>query len=92
MTAVGGLAAGPPKVPLSRGYSTGGPNFDVVAPVPFSTVCFRARGSDEANARLLERINDSGKAFLSHTELHGDYTLRFAVGNVRTREDNLRSA
>lgn len=68
------------------------PAFEVVAPVPFSTVCFRLRGPDAPNAQLLERINASGKAFLSHTELDGRYTLRFTVGNVRTTEEHVRGA
>lgn len=66
--------------------------FEVVAPVPFSTVCFRLRGPDEPNRALLDRINASGAAFMSHTELDGRYTLRFTVGNVRTREANVRKA
>ncbi|MGH9633006.1 MAG: pyridoxal phosphate-dependent decarboxylase family protein, partial [Bryobacteraceae bacterium] len=43
------------------------PHFELAAPVPLSLVCFRYRGSDEANRQLLERINASGTTFLSHT-------------------------
>lgn len=65
-------------------------NFEVCAPVPFSLVCFRHRGSNEANRRLLAEINASGKAFLSHTTLNGRFVLRFAIGNFQTTEQDVR--
>ncbi len=68
------------------------PNFELAAPAPFSTVCFRMTGSDEANERLLERINTSRTAFLSHTKLDGRFTLRFTVGNLRTTDAHVRAA
>ena len=37
------------------------PGWEVVAPVPFSVVCFRRDGSDEENAALLERVNATGR-------------------------------
>lgn len=64
--------------------------FELCAPVPFSLVCFRHHGSDEFNRRLLEAINASGKAFLSHTVLNGRFVLRFAIGNFQTTEDDVR--
>jgi aromatic-L-amino-acid decarboxylase len=66
--------------------------FERLAPVPFSTVCFRLNGTDEENAELLDRINRSGKAFLSHTRLGGRFTIRFSVGNLRTTEKHVRDA
>ena len=50
----------------------------------FSVVCFRLKGDEELNRGLLDAINASGLAFLSHTVLNGTYVLRLAVGNVRT--------
>src|SRR5215471_5538301 len=43
------------------------PDFERVAPVPFSVVCFRYKGSDEENKKILEEINATGRMFLSHT-------------------------
>jgi aromatic-L-amino-acid decarboxylase len=64
------------------------PDFELAAPHPFSLVCFRFRGSDEQNRELLDRVNASGVAFLSHTVLNGRFVIRLAIGNVRaTRED-----
>ena len=65
------------------------PGWEVVAPRNFSLVCFRKDGTDEENERLLERVNDSGEVFLSHARLGGRYSLRLAVGNFRTTEDDV---
>jgi aromatic-L-amino-acid decarboxylase len=65
-------------------------DFELAAPVPFSLVCFRYRGENGLNQRLLADINASGKAFLSHTVLHGKYVLRFAIGNFQTTEQDVR--
>jgi aromatic-L-amino-acid decarboxylase len=64
--------------------------FELAAPVPLSLVCFRKRGSDEENRALMDRINASGVAFLSHTVLNGRFVLRFALGNLRTTLDDVR--
>jgi aromatic-L-amino-acid/L-tryptophan decarboxylase len=77
------------------------PDFERLAPVPFSVVCFRARpteGSeteaeiDALNERLLEAVNATGEVFLSHTRLDGKFALRLAIGNVRTEERHVRRA
>ena len=65
-------------------------NFELCAPVHFSLVCFRHRGSNETNRRLLSEINAGGKAFLSHTMLNGRFVLRFAIGNFQTTEQDVR--
>ena len=66
--------------------------WEISAPHPFSVVCFRHEGSDEANETLLERVNASGEIFISHTKLDGRYVLRLAVGNERTTEEDVRLA
>jgi aromatic-L-amino-acid decarboxylase len=64
--------------------------FEVVAPVPFSTVCFRwlagesASAADRLNEALLSRINADGAVFLSHAVLDGRFTLRLTIGNLKT--------
>jgi aromatic-L-amino-acid/L-tryptophan decarboxylase len=68
------------------------PGWELCAPRPFSVVCFRREGSDKENAALLERVNATGEIFISHTKLDGRYVLRFAVGNERTTEDDVRRA
>lgn len=67
----------------------GDARFEVVAPVPFSVVCFRYRGSDEENRAILERVNSGGKLYISHTELGGRVVLRVAIGNLGTTWDDV---
>jgi aromatic-L-amino-acid decarboxylase len=62
------------------------------APRRFSVVCFRLEGEDERNRRLLERVNASGEIFISQAVLNGRYTLRLAVGQLSTTEDDVRRA
>lgn len=69
-------------------------NFELLAPVPFALVCFRAcpPGASDLNAlneRIMNDINSSGEAFLSHTKLDGKYTLRLSVGSIRVEERHL---
>jgi aromatic-L-amino-acid decarboxylase len=66
--------------------------WEIVAPRPFSLVCFRREAPDAENEALLERVNATGEIFLSHTRLNGRYVLRLAVGNARTSEDDVRLA
>jgi aromatic-L-amino-acid decarboxylase len=68
------------------------PRFEVVAPVPFSTVCFRLRAGDAANQSLIDRVNASGKIFISHTRLNDELTIRFSIGNLRSTEEHVRMA
>jgi aromatic-L-amino-acid/L-tryptophan decarboxylase len=74
------------------------PDFERLAPVPFSVVCFRwnppARALsevelDQRNESLVERINRSGEIFFSHTRLRGRLALRIAVGHLRTDESHI---
>ncbi len=64
--------------------------FERVAPAPFSVVCFRYRGTDEQNQRLMEMVNASGKVFLSHTALNGRLVLRVAIGNLGTDAEDVK--
>jgi aromatic-L-amino-acid/L-tryptophan decarboxylase len=81
------------------------PGWELLAPVPLSLVCFRAcppregeSGDERAarldllNERIMHAVNQSGGAFLSHTKLGGRFTLRLAVGNIRTTEAHVALA
>jgi aromatic-L-amino-acid decarboxylase len=67
--------------------------WELMAPVPFALVCFRAvTGEDEVdhlNERLMNSINASGDAYLSHTKLNGRFTLRLSVGSIRVEERHI---
>jgi aromatic-L-amino-acid decarboxylase len=62
------------------------PRFEIAAPTVLSVVCFRLRGGDDANRRLLDRINASPRFYLSNTVLNGRFVLRIAIGNLWTTQ------
>ncbi len=66
--------------------------FERVAPVPFSTVCFRYKGTDEQNRTIQEKVNSSNRVFISGTVLNGDFVLRLAIGNLKTTWDDVQEA
>jgi aromatic-L-amino-acid/L-tryptophan decarboxylase len=75
-----------------EGWVRDEPGWELCAPRPFSVVCFRRGASDAENEALLERVNESGEAYISHTRLGGRYVLRLAVGHERTTEEDVRAA
>ncbi len=75
------------------------PDWELLAPAPFSTVCFRAHPGglpaeelDRLNVAIEDTVNSSGEIFLAHTVLDGKVTLRLAIGNMRTEEQHVRRA
>jgi aromatic-L-amino-acid decarboxylase len=74
------------------------PNFELMAPVHLSLVCFRLNdGRDEEalnslNKELIERINKTGKILLTQTTLKGKFVLRMAIAARTTKEDHVRQA
>jgi aromatic-L-amino-acid decarboxylase len=67
-------------------------NFERVAPVSLSVVCFRYKGTDEQNRAILEKINSTGRVFLISTVLHGKLVLRLTVGNLATTWEDVQEA
>ena len=76
------------------------PRFELLAPVLFGTICFRAHPAgiddeetlDKLNESLLSAINRKRVMFLSHTKLNGKYTLRMVIGHLRTEEVHAKQA
>jgi aromatic-L-amino-acid/L-tryptophan decarboxylase len=67
------------------------PRFERAAPAPFSVVCFRYKGSDDDNRKLIETVNATGEVFLSSTVLNGRFVLRMAIGNIGTTRDDVQA-
>jgi aromatic-L-amino-acid decarboxylase len=75
-------------------------DFELLAPVPFAIVCFRAKPQhieneseiDSLNERLMEEVNRRGRIYISHTKLNGKLTLRLVVGNIRTTQEHVLGA
>ena len=77
--------------------------WELLAPVPFALVCFRAcppvhantheireKRLDALNEAIMHGVNATGRAFLSHTKLNDKLTLRLSIGNIRTEERHVR--
>jgi aromatic-L-amino-acid decarboxylase len=89
------------------GWVDADPDFERLAPVPFSTVCLRYRPRalagreaepeiaarlDDLNTRLMDAVNRTGEVFLSHTRLGGRFTIRVALGHLRGEERHVALA
>ena len=83
------------------------PDWERLAPAPFSTVCLRWRPArligeerredvaaalDRANAAIMDAVNRTGDVFLSHTRLDGRFTIRVSIGNLRTERRHVERA
>ncbi|MFN8571338.1 MAG: pyridoxal-dependent decarboxylase [Gemmatimonadaceae bacterium] len=75
------------------------PDWELCAPVHFSLVCLRyapagttAQDRERLNAAIMDRVNASGRVFLSHTKLDGTYVIRVAIGNLRTELSHVAEA
>jgi aromatic-L-amino-acid decarboxylase len=66
--------------------------FERVAPVPLSVVCFRYKGSNDENRAIMEKVNASGRVFIASTVLNGKLTLRLAIGNLETTWKDVQEA
>src|SRR5439155_16792982 len=83
---------------LFAGWVDEASTFECLALTPFSTICFRAHptGMDDEsklealNEAIMNSINAHGRFFLSHTKLNGKFTIRVAIGNIRTTETDIR--
>jgi aromatic-L-amino-acid decarboxylase len=66
--------------------------FELAAPVPLNLICFRLRSGDADNQKLMDRLNQSGKLYLTHTKLDGKFTLRLCVGQAHTQAIHVERA
>ena len=73
------------------------PGWELTAPASMAVVCFRHRPAGVAdetdlaahNQALMDHVNRSGAAFISHTVLAGRFSLRVAVGHIRTTQQDV---
>ena len=64
-------------------------DIELLAPQMFSVVVFRKKAGDDATQELIDRMNASGRVFVSHTRLKGRLGIRVAIGNGATRWDHV---
>ncbi|MEO5903650.1 MAG: pyridoxal-dependent decarboxylase [Gemmatimonadaceae bacterium] len=75
---------------------SGNPLFELAAPQLMGVVAFRflpelADGAkiDRLNEEIVQKVNDSGRAYITHTRLNGLVAMRIGVGNLLTEERHL---
>jgi aromatic-L-amino-acid decarboxylase len=66
--------------------------FELVLPPPLNLVCFRHVAGDAASQELLDRLNRSGKLYLTHTKLNDRFVLRMVVGQTNTEARHVEQA
>ena len=83
---------------LLAGWVDEDPGWQRMAPAPLSTVCLRAhpQGIDaeteleRLNAAVMEQVEAGGRYLLSQTRIGNAFSLRVAIGNLRTEERHVR--
>ena len=68
------------------------PDYELLAPSPLNTVCFRHKKGDRFNEQLMNKLNEDGKICLTHTRLDGKFSLRLAIGQPQTKEKHVIGA
>lgn len=72
------------------GWISAEPGWSVLAPVDLGAVAFRYEGgedeatTDARNMAILDQVNGTGEAFMTHTSLNGRIALRVSIGNLKT--------
>jgi aromatic-L-amino-acid decarboxylase len=74
------------------GWIAADARFELALPVNLNLVCFRHRSGDDATQHILDRVNASGKLFISHTRLNDRLTLRFCVGQTNVERRHVEAA
>ena len=65
-------------------------DFEIVTPTPLTLICFRHTKGNNFTEKLLNTINESGKAYMTHTKLNDQYIIRFSVGQTSTTINHLK--
>ena len=65
-------------------------DFELVADPPLNLVCFRHNKGNDFNMKLMNAVNDTGKAYFTHTRLNDNIVLRMSIGQTHTEEKHVR--
>ena len=68
------------------------PYLELAAPVFLGLVCFRHCGGDGPTQALMDRLNASGRLYLTHTRVAGQLVLRMAIGARLTEPRHVQAA
>ena len=75
-------------------------DFEVLSPATLALFNFRYRPAgvddpaalDRLNARLLARLNDGGRVYLTQNRVRGAFSIRFSVGQTATQRCHVQAA
>jgi aromatic-L-amino-acid decarboxylase len=65
-------------------------DFEIYVEPPLNLVCFRHKNGDDFNMKLMNAVNQTGKAFFTHTKLNGQVVLRMSIGQTNTEEKHVK--
>ena len=75
------------------------PDFELTAPLSLNVVCFRyhpvvmtVEKLNAINQKLNHQLNDTGKIYLTHTTVNGQYTLRMVTGQTNVTLEHVEKA
>jgi aromatic-L-amino-acid/L-tryptophan decarboxylase len=84
---------------MLAGWVEADATFRLAAPVTMGVVCFRyepeglnADATNSLNEAIVEAVNATGRAYVTHTRLRDEVVIRVGLGNVLTTEAHLESA
>ena len=75
-------------------------DFELLTPRSMNLVCFRWHPKDitveeqleQLNQSLLQKINESGKLYMTHTRVDGKLTLRMSIGQLNVTQDHVQDS
>lgn len=65
-------------------------DFEIFVEPPFNLVCFRHKAGNDFNMLLMNTVNETGKAYFTHTKLNGQVVLRLSIAQTHTEDYNVR--
>ena len=67
-------------------------DFELAVDTPLNLICFYHRDGDEASERVMNKLNQAGEMYLTHTKLNDRFVLRMSIGQTRTERKHVERA
>jgi aromatic-L-amino-acid decarboxylase len=74
------------------GWVAADPDWELAVDAPLNLVCVRHRGGDDVTEAVLQRVNATGRMFVTHTRLDGRYVIRVSIGQTSTQRRHVEQA
>ena len=65
-------------------------NFQLAVDTDLNLICFSHKNGDDITERILELVNSSGKAYLTHTKLNKKFVIRMSIGQTYTEMKHVK--